>query len=41
MGDIGMRADEEIWQRTSLPAARPAIFLEGFPGLKGGVEEQR
>jgi len=38
MGDVGVRTDEEIWQRTSFLAARPAVFFEGFPGLKGGVE---
>ena len=41
MGDVGVRADEEIRQRTSFLPARPAVFFKGFPGLKGGVEQQR
>ena len=38
MGDVGVRADEKIRQRTSFLAARSAVFFEGFPDLKGGVE---
>ncbi len=39
MGDVGVRTDEEIREWTSFLAARPAVFLEGFSGLKGGIEQ--
>ena len=39
MGDVGVRADEEIRKRTSFLTARPAVFLEGFAGLKSGIEQ--
>jgi hypothetical protein len=39
MGDVGVRADEEVWQGTSFLPARSAVFFKGFPGLKGGVEQ--
>jgi len=40
MGDVGVRPDEEVRQRTRLFAARPPVFFKCFPRLKRGVKRK-
>ena len=39
MSDIRVRADEEVRRRACFLPTRPTVLLEGFPGLKGSVEQ--